>query len=146
VILNSDRRKYLDILGQCDKNTGKEPFNGANATIDQIQPFVEYLSYYLERKLEFAKELLDGISHDISETDVKAEDPRELGARVGVKLSVNQIEIIKLIQANRNITVTELSQNIHIARTSVHNNLKKLTNLGIIERIGSDKSGYWRVR
>ncbi|MDR2563673.1 MAG: Fic family protein [Prevotellaceae bacterium] len=142
VIPTADRRNYLDVLGKCDKSVGTLPFDGANASIVQIQPFVEYITFYVERKFQFAKELIEGVSRDISETEVKAEDPNELG----VKLGVNQIEIIKHIQSNRYITIAELSQIIKISKVSIYKNIKKLGNFGIIERVGSDKTGYWRIR
>ncbi|MDR1172348.1 MAG: Fic family protein [Bacteroidales bacterium] len=146
VILTSDRKNYLETLGKCDETTGREPYKGANATLEQIEPFVEYITYYVERKLQFAKELISGITLDISETEVKAENPSELGVRLGVKLGVNQTEIIKLIQSNKRITIAEMSKIIRITEYAVLNNLNKLKSLGIVERVGSDKTGYWRIR
>jgi ATP-dependent DNA helicase RecG len=107
---------------------------------------VDYISAYVERKLQFAKEVIDGISRNISETEVKAENPSELGDELGVKLCVNQIEIIKLIQSNRRITIAELSKIIKISEVSIYKNLKKLSGFGVVERIGSDKTGYWRIK
>jgi Fic family protein len=146
VIPTADRRNYLDVLGKCDKATGKEPFRGANATLEQIQPLVEYITFCVERKLQFAKELIDGVIHDISETEVKTENPSELGVKLGVKLGVNQVEIIKLMQSNKRITIAELAKTIKISKISIYKNINKLKNLGIVERIGSDKTGYWRIR
>jgi Fic family protein len=146
VILTADRKNYLETLGKCDETTGREPYKGANAATGQIEPFVEYITYYVERKLQLAKELTSGIILDISETEVKAENPSELGVRLGVKLGVNQVEIIKLMQTNRKITIAELSKAIKISEISIYKNITKLKNLGIVERIGSDKTGYWRIR
>ena len=41
--------------------------------------------------------------------------------------------------------LAELSKKIGISVTSVSNNLKKLTEKGIIKRIGADKNGYWQI-
>ena len=41
--------------------------------------------------------------------------------------------------------LAELSEKIGISVTSVSNNLKKLTEKGIIKRIGADKNGYWQI-
>ena len=146
VIPTADRRNYLDVLGKCDKSAGALPFDGAHASIEQIQPLVDYISAYVERKLQFAKEVIDGTSRNISETEVKAENPSELGERLGVKLSVNQIEIIKLIQSNRRITIAELARIIKISEVSVYKNIKKLSSFGIVERNGSDRTGFWRIK
>ncbi|MDR2683133.1 MAG: Fic family protein, partial [Dysgonamonadaceae bacterium] len=51
VIPTADRNRYLDVLGKCDKITGTIPYNGAHATVEQIQPFVDYIKYFVEKKL-----------------------------------------------------------------------------------------------
>ena len=96
--------------------------------------------------MQFAKDLIDGKISVIIETEVIADDPAQLGVRLGVKLGVNQIEIIKLIQSNRKITIAELAKSIKVSEVSIYKNIKKLKNYGIIERIGSDKTGFWRVK
>ena len=149
VIPTADRRKYLNALGECDSITGKEPYNGANATIEQIQPFLDFLKFYIERKLTFAKDLLEGKIGDILETDKKdtvpTNDLLNDPVKLGVKLGVNQITILKYILSNNHITTKELAQNIKISETAIYHNIKKLRNLGVLERVGSDKTGHWQV-
>ncbi|MDR0873858.1 MAG: Fic family protein [Prevotellaceae bacterium] len=43
VIRTDDKENYLRILHQCDVQVGLTPNDGANAALEQIQPFVEYL-------------------------------------------------------------------------------------------------------
>ena len=38
-----------------------------------------------------------------------------------------------------------MSEILNISDTAVDKNILKLKNLGIIERIGPDKGGYWEV-
>lgn len=33
-----------------------------------------------------------------------------------------------------------------MSRKSVSNNIKKLKDLGIIERVGNNKKGYWKIK
>jgi predicted HTH transcriptional regulator len=34
---------------------------------------------------------------------------------------------------------------VKISETAVQNNLSKLKNAGILTRVGSDKTGYWKI-
>lgn len=61
------------------------------------------------------------------------------------KLNKNQIKIIDLIKKNPYITRKELSNNLNISEDGVKYNLNKLAKNNIIERIGPDKGGYWKV-
>lgn len=62
------------------------------------------------------------------------------------KLNINQIKILELIKDNPYITRKELANKINITEDGVKYNLKKLIDNGIIERIGLDKGGYWKVK
>jgi ATP-dependent DNA helicase RecG len=65
--------------------------------------------------------------------------------KLGEKLGENQSKIITIIQKNKFVTIRQLSQQLEISETSIQNNLKKLKVKGILERIGADKGGYWKV-
>lgn len=62
-----------------------------------------------------------------------------------VTLSENQLHILKLIRENESITSLKLSKAIGISERAVQNNIKKLRQSGVIERIGSRKEGKWKV-
>jgi ATP-dependent DNA helicase RecG len=65
--------------------------------------------------------------------------------KLGEKLGENRKLIINLIRQAPYITIPEIAQKLSISNTAVQNNIKKLKHLGIIERIGPDKGGYWKV-
>ena len=46
---------------------------------------------------------------------------------------------------NPNITAAELSRLLEISETAVDNNIAFLRTNGYVERIGSKKTGYWKV-
>lgn len=66
-------------------------------------------------------------------------------AELGVKLGVNEQNIINAIQNNPNITILAMAKLIEVSTTSIENNLKKLKDKKIIKRIGSDKTGHWVI-
>ena len=46
---------------------------------------------------------------------------------------------------NPNVTIEELHNMIGVSTTAIDNNIAFLRENGYIERIGSNKTGYWRV-
>ena len=61
--------------------------------------------------------------------------------------TVNKTEksVLELLSANTNITVAELMQKTGKAERTVKRALASLKEKGLIERVGSDKTGYWKV-
>ncbi len=86
------------------------------------------------------------------EIEFKEEDifitivPLEIdNALVNAPVNQTQKDIVKAMQNNSNISYNELAQIIEKDRTTVMRNIQKLKELGIIKRIGSDKTGHWEV-
>lgn len=62
-----------------------------------------------------------------------------------IKLTENQCKIVKLIIENPYILREDISKEIGISVTSVSNNLKKLSQQGIIKRVGANKNVYREI-
>ncbi len=60
-------------------------------------------------------------------------------------LSENQMKIMDLIFENPEITKLILSDSINVGATTIDNNIKKLKDLNLLKRIGSDKTGKWII-
>jgi predicted HTH transcriptional regulator len=75
----------------------------------------------------------------------------KVGNKVGNKvenktpLNSRRQKIISEMRDNPNITTTELHNILQISETAVENNISFLRENGYIERVGSKKSGYWKV-
>lgn len=67
--------------------------------------------------------------------------------KVGNKngLNVRRQRIITEMRDKPNITTSELHQILGISETAVENNLTFLKENGYVERVGSKKTGYWKV-
>ena len=61
------------------------------------------------------------------------------------ELSNTSIEIIKLVENNNYITQPEIAKELDKATNTVYQNIKVLKDMGILERVGSNKKGYWRI-
>jgi len=68
------------------------------------------------------------------------------GTKLPDNLTDNQRLILENIAIKPSITSAELSGIIGIGATKIRINLAKLKDKGIIERVGSDKKGFWVVK
>ena len=62
VVKSSDKTNYLVALNRCDMVVGRIPADGAHASLEQIAPFVEYMSNCLERALTISVKAAKGES------------------------------------------------------------------------------------
>ena len=60
-------------------------------------------------------------------------------------LNNSQYQILIEIHKNNHISKSNLLPLIGISKTAIDKNIDKLKELGILERIGSDRGGTWRV-
>lgn len=65
---------------------------------------------------------------------------------VTVKLNKTERKILNLIKSNNNITILEISEILEISDRTVKRNIRNLRETGLIERIGANKNGYWRIK
>ena len=54
-------------------------------------------------------------------------------------------KILRLVEANNLITISELSLALGISTRSIERNIEKLQSLNRIMRVGPDKGGHWEV-
>jgi predicted HTH transcriptional regulator len=53
--------------------------------------------------------------------------------------------VFSLIKQDNKITANEISEHLKISLSTVRRKIKELKNIGKIERIGSDKTGHWKI-
>ena len=61
------------------------------------------------------------------------------------KLTDRQKVILKHIEQNNEISAKELSALLEITDRTVERDIHKLKKMGVLERIGSDRGGYWKI-
>ena len=99
---------------------------------------------------------------DFSDSDITVTIPfnfiNEVGDKVGNKvgdkvgnkteehgLNDSQTRVLAEIRNNPNITKKELTVVCHLGRTSIDNTVAVMRKRGFIERVGSNKLGYWKA-
>ncbi len=53
--------------------------------------------------------------------------------------------VFSLMKQDKHLTAKEMSERLGISLSTVRRKIKELRDNGKIERIGSDKSGYWKI-
>ena len=92
----------------------------------------------------YGKDAID-ISDDTILVTIPFNRINKVGDKVGDKtLNDSQTRVLAEIRNNPNITKLQLMMACNLGKTSVDNIISVLKKKGYIERVGSNKSGYWK--
>lgn len=83
------------------------------------------------------------IDHNVG--DKVGDNVRDKEGNENVKLNPTRTLIIKEMRNNPNITHEQLMKLVGVGRTAIQNNISYLRKNGLIERVGSNKNGWWKV-
>ena len=61
------------------------------------------------------------------------------------KLTKTELNVIKLISSNNKITINQISEILNKHITTIKKAIKHLQDKNILERVGSDKTGQWKI-
>lgn len=61
------------------------------------------------------------------------------------KLTDNRIKILEEVHKDNRVTKKELELKVGVSGSTIDNNINTLKELGLIEREGSDRGGYWKI-
>ncbi len=70
---------------------------------------------------------------------------QKVGEKVGERVSDSESAILSLLRENPAYSYTTLAKMIGVSKKTVFIKIKALKEKGIIERIGSDRKGYWKI-
>lgn len=74
----------------------------------------------------------------------KKEDVKE--EALNRALNENEQKVLLLIWENPRITQNEIKEQLQLARSHIQKIMKSLSDNGMIERVGSRKTGYWEIK
>ena len=63
-----------------------------------------------------------------------------------IEMNITQAKVLELIRDNPDITQPQLAVKLGLGKTAIQNNIAFLKRNGFIERVGSNKLGYWKVK
>ena len=53
--------------------------------------------------------------------------------------------ILKVLETNGRVTAIRIAEVLGVSESTVRRSFRRLREYGFIERVGSNKAGYWRV-
>lgn len=69
----------------------------------------------------------------------------DFGIKFGIKFGDNDKRVLILLNSNPTFTSQKISERLDITKRAVEKIIKRLRENGVIERNGSNKTGYWKV-
>lgn len=62
-----------------------------------------------------------------------------------VGLTANDEKVLSMIDIDGRLTAPRIAKSLGVSESTVRRSFRRLRDLGIIDRVGSDKAGFWRV-
>lgn len=72
-------------------------------------------------------------------------EEQKVDGKVARELSVTQLKIVNAMKNDPMITAAKLAKQFGMSEYGIRKNIAKLKETGVIERLGSDKTGRWKV-
>ena len=142
--------------GTLDSKQTKEGFYmGESIPVNQKLSEIFLQLHISERSGRGVPKIIDTYGKDVfdfRENSIAINIPfsriNKVGNKVGNKNPINlrRMQILQEMRNNPNITQTQLANIIGVGRTAIENNIRFLKENGYIERVGSNKAGYWNVK
>mgnify|MGYP002625386127 CR=1 FL=1 len=70
---------------------------------------------------------------------------KNVHGHVQVKLNDRDLKILEIMKENSSITIKDLAKDFNVTEKTIFRAIQKLKELNKVERVGSDKNGYWKV-
>ena len=64
---------------------------------------------------------------------------------VTIKLNETEKKILQIITNNPNVTQKEIAEELNVTTMTIKRTTNKLKEKGIIDRVGANKNGYWKI-
>ncbi len=153
ITVYSDRIEILSRGGLAPLQTKAGFFRGHSVPVNEKLSEI-FLQLHISEKTGrgipvISSEYGEG-AFDFSDNDITVTIPfnfiNEVGNKVGNKsLNDFQTRVLAEIRNNPNITKPQLMIICHLGKTSIDKIISVLKEKSYIERIGSNKSGYWKA-
>lgn len=117
--------------------SGIKRINDAMNEYKLDQPLIEYENIWF--RIVFTRPDLQQNSYQQRMGDIK-------DVTVSVTVNDTQKKILKEMRKKPGITYDELAEIVNKSRRTVIRQVKNLREQGLVQRIGSDKSGHWKIK
>ena len=155
ITVYSNRVEILSRGTLDSKQTMEGFYRGESVPVNQKLSDIFLQLHISERSGRGVPKIIDTYGKDVfdfRENSIAVNIPfnwiNKLGDKVGDKKILNsrRKKILEEIRNNSNVTQVQLSKIIGIGLTAIENNIRFLKENGYIERVGSNKTGYWKIK
>ena len=122
-LIHSQQQDYYRVLGECDKASDCTAF----------------IAFMLEKLRDALREGIEIQRNQIGKM------PVQMAVQMPVQISASGKRILEAIAASPSITLNQLAESLDINRRTVERNIKILQDNAKLTRVGSTKSGFWRI-
>lgn len=70
---------------------------------------------------------------------------RSIAAANNLDFTSTDEYVLRVLHSNGRATAVRIASVLGVSESTVRRSFRKLREYGLIERVGSDKAGYWRV-
>ena len=121
-IVKEHQQEYYGVIAKCDVAGESTLFIEF-----MLQCLLEAMENYSEPEEEENTELHDRLHDKFPELSAKA------------------IEVLEVLNAHRGLNAAEIGQQLNLSERQVKTYITKLKQVGLLVRVGSNKTGYWKV-
>ncbi len=69
----------------------------------------------------------------------------EFGIKFGIKFGDNDMRVLLLLNSNPMFSAQKIADRLSLTKRAVEKIVRRLRENNVIERVGSNKSGYWKL-
>ena len=129
------RMHYMERRGSGFKKIKADYLNATNFTEGKLPKFDSTgTSFFVT---------LYNLNYGDNESDI--ENDTENDTEVDMESLSRTYPELFLIKKNPEITTAQMASVLHIGIATVARHIKRLKELGVLERVGSDRKGYWKI-
>jgi Fic family protein len=122
LIVRAHQQEYYNVIAKCDVAGESTLF-----VEFMLQCLLEAMENYIETGEEKSEELHDKLHDKFPE------------------LSERAIAVLEVARAHRGFNAAEIGRQIGLSERQVKTHITKQKQVGLIVRVGSNKTGYWNV-
>ena len=133
VVRSRKKQEYLEALHRADLIVGKVPSHGAHATLNDIEPFVQYFQGLVANEI-----YNDYLFVTRKEENVWWYDGEMIDFR-----TPNYAKLLRLMRTQPKLTLEDMMEELTISMTAVRKLVNQLIEKNYVER--NEKDNSWRV-
>ncbi|MDR2423215.1 MAG: putative DNA binding domain-containing protein [Prevotellaceae bacterium] len=124
---NNDTNNVIDDINDVTDDTNNQN-NVTNNVIDNINNVSNNVTDDANNQNNDTNNVIDNINNDTNNV-------------TGKRISL----IIDILQSDKKISTAEIAKKLNVSKRTILRDIEKMKGVGLVERIGTTKGGYWKI-